>query len=105
MLDIQKQITDTQQQNWELNQNVMLNTARQEVLKIENQLAADFRIVALRQSVAKATASQLDSGVITASEYLTEQNALTKAQLNLGIHKIMLQRARLNYLRVMGLTN
>ena len=105
VLDIQKQITDTQQQNWELNQNVMLNTARQEVLKIENQLAADFRIVALRQSVAKATASQLDSGVITASEYLTEQNALTKAQLNLGIHKIMLQRARLNYLRVMGLTN
>lgn len=105
VIDIQKQIMDTQQQNWELNQNVMLNTARQEVLKIENQLAADFRIVTLRQSVAKATASQLDSGVITASDYLTEQNALTKAQLNQSIHKIMLQRARLNYLTVMGLTN
>ena len=105
VLDIQKQITDTQQQNWELNQNVMLNTARQEVLKIENQLAADFRIVALRQSVTKASASQLDSGVITASDYLTEQNALTKAQLNQVIHKIMLQRARLNYLTVMGFKN
>lgn len=105
VLNIQKQITDTQQQNWELNQNVLLNSARQEVLKIENQLAADFRIVALRQSVAKATASQLDSGVITASDYLTEQNALTKAQLNQAIHKILLQRARLNYLTVMGLTN
>ena len=105
VLTIQMQITDTQQQNWELNQNVMLNTARQEVLKIENQLAADFRIVSLRQSVAKAVAAQLDSGVITASDYLTEQNALTKAKLNQSIHKIMLQRARLNYLTVMGLTN
>lgn len=105
VLNIQKQITDKQQQNWELNQNVLLNNARQEVLKIENQLAADFRIVSLRQSVAKAVASQLDSGIITASEYLTEQNALTKAQLNQSIHKIMLQRARLNYLTVMGLIN
>ena len=83
----------------------MLNTARQEVLKIENQLAADFRILSLRESVAKAVAAQLDSGVITASDYLTEQNALTKAKLNQSIHKIMLQRARLNYLTVMGLTN
>lgn len=105
VLTIQMQIIDTQQQNWELNQNVMLNTARQEVLKIENQLAADFRIVSLRESVAKAVAAQLDSGVITASDYLTEQNALTKAKLNQSIHKIMLQRARLNYLTVMGLTN
>ena len=105
VLNIQKQITDTQQQNWELNQNVLLNNARQEVLKIENQLAADFRILALRRSVAKAAASQLDSGVITASDYLTEQNALNKAQLNQSIHIIMLQRARLNYLTVMGLTN
>ncbi|MDY0102030.1 MAG: TolC family protein [Lentimicrobium sp.] len=105
VLGIQKQITDTQRQNWELNQDVMLNTIKQEILKIKNQLAADYRIVSLRQSVADATAAQLDSGIITASDFLTEQNALTKARLNQGINKILLQRAKLNYLTVIGFTN
>lgn len=105
MLGLQKQITDTQRQNWELNQEVMLNSIKQEILKIENQLAADYRIVSLRQSVANAAAAQLDSGVITASDFLTEQNALTKARLNQGINKILLQRVKLNYLTVLGFTN
>lgn len=105
VLGIQKQITDSQRQNWELNQNVVLNSIKQEILKIENQLAADYRILSLRQSVADASAAQLDSGVITASVFLTEQNALTKARLNQSINKILLQRAKLNYLTVMGLTN
>jgi outer membrane protein TolC len=105
VLGIQKQITDTQRQYWELNQDVVLNSIKQEILKIENQLAADYRIVSLRQSVANAAAAQLDSGVITASDFLTEQNALTKARLNQGINIILLQRAKLNYLTVMGFTN
>ncbi len=105
VLGIQKKITDSHRQNWELNQDIMLNSIKQEILKIENQLAADYRIVSLRQSVANATAAQLDSGVITASDFLSEQNALTKARLNQEINKILLQRAKLNYLTVMGFTN
>lgn len=68
------------------------------MLKIENQIAADHRIVGLRKSVAAAAAAQLDRGVITPSEFLTEQNALTQAELNLSIHRIMLQMARQNYI-------
>jgi outer membrane protein TolC len=101
---IQKQITDTQKQAWEINQRILLNNHKQEILKIENQLAADHRIVALRKSIASSAAVQLELGVITSSEYLTEQNAFTQANLNLGVNKIMLQRARLNYLTTMGFT-
>jgi outer membrane protein TolC len=104
IMGIQKQITDTRKQAWEINQRILLNNQKQEILKIENQLAADHRIVALRKSIASSAAVQLEQGVITSSEYLTRQNALTQANLNLGVNKIILQRARLNYLTTMGFT-
>ncbi|MBW6491125.1 MAG: TolC family protein [Lentimicrobium sp.] len=104
-IDIQKQITHTRQQAWEMNQRILLNNYKQEILKIESQLAADYRIVDLQQSITASAGAQLESGIITSSEYLTEQNAYTRAKLNLGVNKIMLQRAKLNYLTVIGLTN
>lgn len=104
-IDIQKQITQTRLQTWEMNQRILLNSFSQEILKIENQLAADYRIVDLQKTIAASAGAQLESGIITSSEYLTEQNAYTRAKLNLGLNKILLQRAKQNYLTVIGLTN
>lgn len=98
VVDVQTSIADARKAAWEQNQRMVVNNYRQEMLKIENQIAAGHRIVGLRKSVAAAAAAQLDQGVITPSEFLTEQNALTQAELNLSIQRIMLQMARLNYI-------
>jgi outer membrane protein TolC len=83
-------------------QRIALNSLKQEILRIENLIAADHRIVELRKKVAMTAAARLDQGIITSSEYLIEQNALTKAELNLELHKIQLQQSRLNYISTMG---
>ncbi|MFH1120871.1 MAG: TolC family protein [Bacteroidota bacterium] len=103
IIGIQKEIIETQKENFERNQRVLLSNLKQEILKNVNLIAADHRIEQLRGSIAKSAGAQLDQGVITSSEYLTEQNAHTQARLNLSLHNIQLQYSRLNYISAIGL--
>lgn len=103
ILGIQQDILETQKENFERNQRILLSNLNHEILKFENLIAADHRILKLRESVAKSAGAQLDQGVITSSEFLTEQNAQTQSRLNMSLHKIQLQYARLNYITAIGL--
>lgn len=102
ILGLQSQIIETQKETYEQNLRILLSNIKQDVLKLETLIAADHRIVSLRKSVAESSAAQLDQGLITSSDYLTEQNAHTQAQLNMQLHRIQLQLARVNYLTTMG---
>lgn len=103
IIGIQKDVIETQKENYERNQRILLNNLKEEILKNENLIAADHRILKLRESVAKSAAALLDQGVITSSEYLTEQNAQIQARINLSLHNIQLQFSRLNYITTIGL--
>ncbi len=99
---IQQQVLETRKESFEQLQRVALNTLHQETLRIAGLITADQRIVGLRKSAAAAAAARHDQGLITSSEYLMEHNALVKAELNLELHKIQLQQAKLNYISAMG---
>lgn len=103
IIDIQKDIIDTQKEHFERNQRILLNSLLEEILKNENLIAADHRIIQLRESIVQSTGAQFDQGLITASEFLTEQNAHTQARINLSLHNLQLQFARLNYITAIGL--
>ncbi len=103
IIGIQKDVIETQKENHERNQRILLNNLNQEILKTENLIAADHRIVKLRETIAKSAGAQLDQGIITSSEFLTEQNARTQANLNMSLHYIQLQYAKLNYITAIGL--
>lgn len=103
IIGIQKDLIETQKENFERNQRILLNTQHEEIVKNETLIAADFRIVKLRESIVKSSGAQLEQGTITSSEFLTEQNSLTQARINQTLHSIQLQYARLNYLSTMGL--
>jgi len=103
IIGIQKEIIETQKENYERNQRILLSNLKQEILKNENLVAADHRIEQLRESVAKSAGAQLDQGIITSSEYLTEQNSLTHARINMSLHNIQLQYSRLNYISATGM--
>lgn len=103
IIEIQQDVIETQKQNFQKNQRILLNSLKQDILKTENMIAADFRIVSLRDAVEKSAAALLDQGMITSTEYLTEKNQQTQAQLNLQLHKIQLQLARINYITASGM--
>ncbi|HOI87917.1 MAG TPA: TolC family protein, partial [Lentimicrobium sp.] len=105
ILVLQEQIVDTRLETYERNQRIALQTLRQEVSKIEHLIAADHRIISLRKQTAAAASARLDQGIITSSEYLTDYNALLRAELNLSLNRIRLEQVKLNYISTSGLLN
>ncbi len=88
--------------SFDQNLSVDLERRMAEILKIETLLPKDEEIVNVRAGIVQTYASQLQNGVITATEYITELHAETEARLNLKIHQVQLVRAKYDYLSTAG---
>jgi len=65
-------------------------------------LKTDDRIIELQISITAATASQLDNGILTATDFLTQYNAEIQARLQKNLHRVQLLQARAAYLAATG---
>jgi outer membrane protein TolC len=102
ILDIQSQIINTQKETFNKNLKIDLQNKLAEIRKVEELIKRDKEIITLRERISKASSSQLDNGVITSTEYLTEINAEARAKLNLTTHKIQLEKAKIDYSTSLG---
>jgi len=102
ILDVKNQIIDTQKETFDKNTKIVLNNKIAEIKKFEEIIGRDQEIIQLREKITKSISSQLDNGVITSTEYLTELNAESKARLELEKHKIELAKAKLDYKATLG---
>ena len=73
-----------------------------QVDKILELIEKDKEIIELRRSIVRIFSSQLENGTITSSTYLTEFNALTRAELSYQLHLIELKEAQIEYLTQVG---
>lgn len=97
LLHINKDIVSQQEETFRLNLQTSLAQQQAEIDKYENIISKDAQIVQARQEIIRAAASQLENGVITSTEYLTELNAQNTAQLNLVLHQVQQSMARAQY--------
>ena len=102
ILDLQSKIIDTQKETFDKNIRIDLQNKIAEIRKTEEMISRDIQIIELREKITKSASSQLDNGVITSTEYLTELNAESKSKLDLQAHKIQLVKAKLDYKTTMG---
>jgi hypothetical protein len=65
-------------------------------------LATDDAIIELKTQVKEASKSQLENGVITASDYLREVNAEDQVRQTRILHDLQLLQAMLNYSTTAG---
>jgi hypothetical protein len=79
-----------------------LKTQQQEINKMQELLASDDQMVALRSEITKIKASELENGTITSTDYITELNLEEEAKLNQKIHQLKLILSKLNYLTIQG---
>jgi len=75
-----------------------------QISTIADQILLDNKVVELRYKVADEKKNQLQQGVITSTEYITELNALNKAQLDLNLHQIQLIQAKNDYKTLKGIS-
>jgi outer membrane protein TolC len=66
-----------------------------DIERLAQLVQKDKRIIALRESIAATASIQLDNGVLTPSEYLSETTNVTTAKLTMQLHDIQLVQAYL----------
>lgn len=94
-LDIQKEV-------FLFNSKISLAQQDQDIRKYNELVANDQQIVDLRVSVKKASDAQLQNGVITGHDYLTQVDAEAQARINLILHQVQLLQVEYNHLNTTG---
>ena len=67
------------------------------LLSLQEQLKTDKEIIRLRQNITQASAAQLQNGVSTVSDYLTQLHAEQQARLDQQRHLIQLAQAQVTF--------
>lgn len=93
-LSIQAQRIDAQQNQFLTLTRVRATQQEQEIQRLTSMAAKDREIVGLRKSIVQTAQVQLDNGVITETDYLTELTAQTNAELNAALHSLQLLQAQ-----------
>jgi outer membrane protein TolC len=99
---LNQQTADLQQAAFEQNLAVQLRQQQTDIDRIEAQISRDADIVALRERIRRASAVQLDNGVIAARDYATELDNETQARLNQKLHERQRLLALIQYRTLSG---
>jgi outer membrane protein TolC len=93
---------DIQRETFLYNTRIAMAQQSEDVRKYNELIANDQKIVDLRVSVKSASDAQLQNGVITGHDFLTEVDAEAQARLNLLLHQVQLLQAQYNHLNTTG---
>ncbi len=103
VLAVQQDIIRTQQEAFDKTLCILLEELAADIVKYEDAVARDKEILRLRRDITIAAISKLENGVITPTEYVTELNAEIQARIQLDLHRIQLEQARIEYLTAKGI--
>jgi outer membrane protein TolC len=90
IIELNRKAVDLQKETFLLNTNIQLKQQDRELQKLNELLKSDDEIIALRVSVKKVSAVQLENGAVSTSDYLREVNAEDQARQNKLLHEIQL---------------
>lgn len=99
---IQSERVAAQRDQFVLQNAVRQRQQEQDIDRLRTALRKDQDIIGLREKVAATAAVQLENGILTPSEYLTETTQITTAKLNKSIHEVQLLQAQLLLAFVQG---
>lgn len=102
LLKIDKETLDVQKETFLFNTAITQKQQLAGIDKYTELFKKDNAIIALRESVKKAAAAQLENGVLSAHDYITEVNAEDQARQNLILHEIQLLQEQYSYRNTMG---
>lgn len=102
VLEISKQLIETEKETFEVNLNSQLQEVNFEIERIEQQIVSDAEIIQLREKIVRSAEAQMKNGVITSSDYLNEVTQLFETKINEQTHKVQLELAKANYQIIKG---
>lgn len=101
-LVLQQQVIAAREATFAKNIDVAVQKEVRDIQRLEELLQRDDEIITLRQRIVAQSASQLENGVITATDYLIERNAEHRARLTQQRHQVQLVQAKVQYATTIG---
>lgn len=105
LLDINKNSQDIQKETFLFNTKISQLQQNENVQKYDSLLDKDDAIIELRASVKKAAYAQLENGVLSAHDYITQVNAEDQARQTKILHEMQLLQAQYSYQNIVGNIN
>lgn len=97
-----QEIIDNQKETFNKNIDIALTNLDASVRRLSNLIETDKEIIELRSEITKKYSSQLENGVISASDYITQLIAETQARIKQQIHEIQLLQEQHNIQFIKG---
>jgi len=102
LINLDRQTIDVQREIFLFNTNLSLKQQSADFLKLKQLITIDNDIIAQRTAVKDISKAQLDSGVITVHDYLSELDAEDNAKQSLMLHQVQLLMDEYNYQNIAG---
>ena len=67
--------------------------------RLQSLIESDKKLIVIRENIRKSADAQLENGIITSSDYLTEVNNEDMARQNLILHEVQLMQG-INALKI-----
>jgi outer membrane protein TolC len=105
ILKIQSEMINNSQETFNTNVLIAAEKEKSNSVKYAKLIEKDTQIIRLRENILKKSASQLNNGAITITDYLQNVNELNSSRIQLEINTIMQILAYRNFERIMGKKN
>ena len=92
-IELQKEIIDSKELDFKRNIRLALEQYKQETEKLKKIMEQDVKLISLQENITKSSASKLDNGTITISDYIKDLNAEMLARIAFETHKIQMEEA------------
>jgi len=102
VIQLQSNIINREKESFEKAHNIEKYESLTKIKNLEELLEKDEKIIDLKSNVAEISGKQLEEGVITTNEYISNVNAKIKAEENLNIHQIELVFENINFNTIVG---
>jgi len=102
IVDLSKNIIENQKNAYDLANKSQVQQYLADVAKADELLNSDEEIITLRKSITRSSASQLENGTLTASDFVTDQLAEEQALLTRNLHKMQLLQSKALYKAATG---
>ncbi len=96
LIDINRQNLDVQKETFLFNTNLTVKQQDADIGKYQQLLASDDEIIDLRAKVKNTAMAQLENGVISGNDFLSEVNDEDQARQNKILHEVQLLMAQYN---------
>lgn len=103
VLNIRQKTIRQNEESFTLQLETQLSRTEERIKAIEENIIRDKEIIEIREQVVAESSNQLENGVITATEYITELTNANRARLSLLTNKIRLIQAQAEYRTALGL--